>query len=213
MSTPVEHPVQDHLDIESPTTTVFDFDYTRRARAAAAPLRQGHAPPVDRQRPPRLVARDRPRQPGRDARRDQPAVRLAVVGQDERRASTARCAGTSRRGASASSCTASRARSICTAKIVQTVPDIDSKFYAATQVIDEARHVEVYSRYLHEKVAARLPAEPAPREPAAGRHRRPPLGHDVPRHAGASSRVSRSPRSVSSATWRPSRSARRSTPT
>jgi hypothetical protein len=41
---------------------------------------------------------------------------------------------------------------ICTAKIVQTVPDIDSKFYAATQVIDEARHVEVYSRYLHEKI-------------------------------------------------------------
>ena len=35
---------------------------------------------------------------------------------------------------------------------MQTVPDIDSKFYAATQVIDEARHVEVYSRYLHEKV-------------------------------------------------------------
>jgi hypothetical protein len=41
---------------------------------------------------------------------------------------------------------------ICTAKIVQTVPDIDSKYYAATQVIDEARHVEVYSRYLYEKL-------------------------------------------------------------
>jgi hypothetical protein len=41
---------------------------------------------------------------------------------------------------------------VCAAKIVQTVPDIDSKFYAATQVIDEARHVEVYSRYLHEKI-------------------------------------------------------------
>jgi len=41
---------------------------------------------------------------------------------------------------------------ICTAKIVQTVPQIDSKFYAATQVIDEARHVEVYSRYLYEKL-------------------------------------------------------------
>ncbi|MGH9120865.1 MAG: ferritin-like domain-containing protein, partial [Acidimicrobiales bacterium] len=41
---------------------------------------------------------------------------------------------------------------ICTAKIVQTVPNIDSKFYASTQVIDEARHVEVYSRYLHDKV-------------------------------------------------------------
>lgn len=46
---------------------------------------------------------------------------------------------------------------ICTAKIVQTVPDIDSKFYAATQVIDEARHVEVYSRYLHEKIQMAYP--------------------------------------------------------
>lgn len=46
---------------------------------------------------------------------------------------------------------------ICTAKIVQTVPDIDSKFYAATQVIDEARHVEVYSRYLHEKLEMAYP--------------------------------------------------------
>ncbi|GAC1353309.1 MAG: ferritin-like domain-containing protein [Polyangiales bacterium] len=41
---------------------------------------------------------------------------------------------------------------ICTAKIVQCVPQLDSKFYAATQVIDEARHVEVYARYLSEKV-------------------------------------------------------------
>jgi hypothetical protein len=46
---------------------------------------------------------------------------------------------------------------ICTAKIVQTVPDIDSKFYAATQVIDEARHVEVYSRYLREKIQLAYP--------------------------------------------------------
>jgi len=49
---------------------------------------------------------------------------------------------------------------ICTAKIVQTVPNIDSKFYAATQVIDEARHVEVYSRYLHEKVQLVYPLNP-----------------------------------------------------
>src|SRR5437764_3983106 len=38
---------------------------------------------------------------------------------------------------------------IATAKIVQTVPDLDAKFYAATQVMDEARHVEAYSRLLH----------------------------------------------------------------
>ncbi len=49
---------------------------------------------------------------------------------------------------------------ICTAKIVQTVPDIDSKFYAATQVIDEARHVEVYSRYLHSKLQLVYPLNP-----------------------------------------------------
>jgi hypothetical protein len=46
---------------------------------------------------------------------------------------------------------------ICASKIVQTVPDIDSKFYAATQVIDEARHVEVYSRFLHTKVGLAYP--------------------------------------------------------
>ena len=41
---------------------------------------------------------------------------------------------------------------MCASKIVNTVPDIDAKFYAATQVIDEARHVEVFGRYLHEKL-------------------------------------------------------------
>jgi hypothetical protein len=40
---------------------------------------------------------------------------------------------------------------MCTAKIVETVPWIDAKYYAATQVVDEARHVEVFSRYLQEK--------------------------------------------------------------
>jgi hypothetical protein len=40
---------------------------------------------------------------------------------------------------------------VCAAKIVQQVAKIDAKFYAATQVIDEARHVEAYSRLLHEK--------------------------------------------------------------
>src|SRR5262249_15519011 len=36
---------------------------------------------------------------------------------------------------------------ICTAKIVEQVPWIDAKYYAATQVMDEARHVEVYAKY------------------------------------------------------------------
>jgi hypothetical protein len=41
---------------------------------------------------------------------------------------------------------------ICTAKIVETVPWYDAKLYAATQVVDEARHVEVFARYLEEKL-------------------------------------------------------------
>src|SRR5690349_13147928 len=40
---------------------------------------------------------------------------------------------------------------VCSARIVQDVPRIESKFYAATQVMDEARHVEAYRRLLAEK--------------------------------------------------------------
>ncbi len=49
---------------------------------------------------------------------------------------------------------------ICTAKIVQQVPNVDAKFYAATQVIDEARHVEAYARLLHEKFDLAYPINP-----------------------------------------------------
>jgi len=49
---------------------------------------------------------------------------------------------------------------ICASKIVQTVPDLDSKFYAATQVMDEARHVEAYSRYLRDKLDLAYPINP-----------------------------------------------------
>jgi len=40
---------------------------------------------------------------------------------------------------------------LCTAKITETVPWYDAKLYAAQQVVDEARHVEVFGRYLEEK--------------------------------------------------------------
>jgi len=49
---------------------------------------------------------------------------------------------------------------VCTAKIVQQVPNIDAKFYAATQVMDEARHVEAFSRLLHEKYELVYPINP-----------------------------------------------------
>lgn len=46
---------------------------------------------------------------------------------------------------------------ICAAKIVDVVPDLDAKFYAATQTMDEARHVEVFARFLQEKVGLVYP--------------------------------------------------------
>ncbi len=49
---------------------------------------------------------------------------------------------------------------LCTAKIVETVPWIDAKYYAATQVVDEARHVEVFEKYIEEKVGITYPVNP-----------------------------------------------------
>ena len=46
------------------------------------------------------------------------------------------------------------------AKIVETVPWIDAKYYAATQTMDEARHTEVFARYIDEKVGEPYPMNP-----------------------------------------------------
>ena len=46
---------------------------------------------------------------------------------------------------------------ICAARIVESVPDLDAKFYAATQTMDEARHAELYARFLHTKIGLVYP--------------------------------------------------------
>nr|WP_202447601.1 ferritin-like domain-containing protein [Streptomyces sp. SID5468] len=46
---------------------------------------------------------------------------------------------------------------VCAARIVESVPDLDAKFYSATQTMDEARHAEIYARFLHEKVGLLYP--------------------------------------------------------
>ena len=46
---------------------------------------------------------------------------------------------------------------ICSARIVESVPDLDSKFYAATQTMDEARHAETYARFLQDKIGMVYP--------------------------------------------------------
>jgi hypothetical protein len=46
------------------------------------------------------------------------------------------------------------------AKIVETVPWIDAKYYAATQTMDEARHTEVFAKYLNTKLGEAYPMSP-----------------------------------------------------
>jgi len=43
------------------------------------------------------------------------------------------------------------------ARIVESVPDLDSKFYSATQTMDEARHVEVFARFIKDKIGLYYP--------------------------------------------------------
>jgi hypothetical protein len=46
---------------------------------------------------------------------------------------------------------------LATAQLVDSVDNLDSKLYAASQVVDEARHVDVYNRYLHTKIGFSYP--------------------------------------------------------
>ena len=46
---------------------------------------------------------------------------------------------------------------LATAQLVDSVQDIDSKLYAGSQVADEARHVDVYNRYIHTKIGFSYP--------------------------------------------------------
>lgn len=46
---------------------------------------------------------------------------------------------------------------ICAARIVESAPDLDAKFYSATQTMDEARHAELYARFLQEKIGMLYP--------------------------------------------------------
>jgi hypothetical protein len=49
---------------------------------------------------------------------------------------------------------------LATAQLVDSVADLDSKLYAASQVADEARHVDVYNRYIHTKIGFSYPVNP-----------------------------------------------------
>ena len=50
---------------------------------------------------------------------------------------------------------------LATAQLVATVGDMDTKLYTATQVLDEARHVEACERYLRTKLERIYPIDPS----------------------------------------------------
>jgi hypothetical protein len=53
---------------------------------------------------------------------------------------------------------------IVASQLVGAVPWIDAKYYAGTQTMDEARHVEVFSRYLREKLEWQWPVNESLKE-------------------------------------------------
>ena len=53
---------------------------------------------------------------------------------------------------------------IVASQLVGGVPWIDAKYYAGTQTMDEARHVEVFSRYLNEKLQWQWPVNESLKE-------------------------------------------------
>jgi hypothetical protein len=50
---------------------------------------------------------------------------------------------------------------VAAARLVEVVPEIDAKCCAASQVGDEARHIEAFARYLREKVPTPYPISPS----------------------------------------------------
>jgi len=150
---------QHHWSIESPATTVFDFDYTDGRDQLLRLYDKG----TRRQ----WIAKDRldwSVEVDHDNPLGLPEGLNPIAGtewwdkMDEKQRSTMRHHVEAWRFSQFMH--GEQGALICTAKIVQTVPDMDSKFYAATQVIDEARHVEVYSRYLYEKLDLVYPLNP-----------------------------------------------------
>ena len=49
---------------------------------------------------------------------------------------------------------------LCISRLVESVPWIEAKYYASTQVVDEARHVEVFAKYSEEKLGGTFPINP-----------------------------------------------------
>ena len=155
----VIHAVADNAD------AIFTWDYDAGPPGAAQALREGQDRPVERRDRPAVGHRGRPgghrggqRRPGHrprsvDGRVDFAGTPFEKWGDKE----------WLEFGIESQNWTLSQfmhgeqGALMCTAKIVETVPWIDAKYYASTQVMDEARHVEVFAKYLDTKLSGHYP--------------------------------------------------------
>lgn len=48
---------------------------------------------------------------------------------------------------------------VCAARIVECAPALDAKLYSAARTMDEARHADIYGRFLHEKIGMLYPID------------------------------------------------------
>ena len=150
---------------------IFTWDYERsRARARQA-LREGQDVAVERRRPTSTGRSRSTRRRSRSrTRRRRPSGFQTLV---DARGHAVRARGARRSGVKfgiesqnwllSQFMHGEQGALLCTAQIVETVPWIDAKYYAATQVMDEARHVEVFAKYLDTKLVGPLPDQRAPR--------------------------------------------------
>ena len=198
--------------IESPSTTMFDFNYTGGRDQLLRLYDKG----TRRQ----WIGSDRLdwsqevdlNNPGRHARRDHPDLRHGVVGQHVRRAQ--RRSPPALRGLALQPVHARRAG--CADLHGQDRAD------GARRRLEVLRGDPGHRRGAPRRGlqplparegAARLPAQPAPQGAARRRHLRQPLGHDLSGHAGAHRGAGPGRLRRSSATTPPIRWPRRSTPT
>ena len=84
---------------------------------------------------------------------------------------------------------------VCTAKIVQQVPNIDAKFYARHAGHGRGTPRRGFLAPAAREIRTRLPDQSVPEEPDRRHAARLALGRHLPRHAGARSRAWRSRRS------------------
>ena len=154
---------------------IFTWDYEKGARPALNKLyEKAKNVAVERRDRSRLVDRGRPEKVAADAAAWAPSPTGPFAGLDRRRARPLEKWGDEGVDPAADveqqNWTLSQfmhgeqGALLCTAKIVETVPWIDAKYYASTQVMDEARHVEVFAKYLDTKLIGPLPDQ---RPPAA----------------------------------------------